>query len=177
MSCILEERDYLFFADDTCLTFLHKNYDDLLTIAQNKLSQITDWCNFNKLSINPTKSEFMMITNKNIPFMPELKIGNDIIQLKNCVKYLGLHIDNSLKFYTHVDHLKSKLSQYQGVAYRLSKYLNFHTARKYYYSCIYSVLSYCICTWGGALENCYRGKLLITAHEKIIKTLFRKFFQ
>ena len=28
LKCVLEENDYLFFADDTCLTFWHENFDD-----------------------------------------------------------------------------------------------------------------------------------------------------
>ena len=176
LSFVLEENDYLFFADDTCLTFWHENYENLLSTVQSKLSIINDWCKFNKLAINPTKSECMIVTNRNIPLTPIIKIDNDSIQVKKCVKYLGLYIDDTLKFYSHADHLKSKLSQFQGVAFRLSKYMNLSTARKYYYACIYSVLSYCICTWGGTIEGSYRGKQLSKVHDKIVRLLFKKFF-
>ena len=92
------------------------------------------------------------------------------------MKYLGLDIDDTLKFYSQADHVKSKLSQLTGVAYRLSKRLSMHAARKYYYSCVYSLVTYCISTWGGVIKNSYRGKLLKNAHDKIIRVLFGKFY-
>ena len=67
---IIDENNYLFFADDTCLTFCHENFDTLVVLINKKLSDISDWCKFNKLHVNPTKSEYMIVTNRKIPYSP-----------------------------------------------------------------------------------------------------------
>ena len=72
--------------------------------------------------------------------------------------------------------MKSRLSQFCGIASRLGKFMNFSTARKYYYACIYSVITYCISTWGGVIHLSYRGTCLIRTHERIVNLLFRKFY-
>ena len=60
------------YADDTSLVYVD---DDILTLlhhVNSRLSIIYDWCNFNKLSLNPTKSEFMILTNKMIISSPDI---------------------------------------------------------------------------------------------------------
>ena len=53
------------FADDTCLIII--NYENVATL-QNKmnmeLKQIHNWCNANKLTINPSKSTAFLISPK-----------------------------------------------------------------------------------------------------------------
>ena len=173
---ILENTDYLFFADDTCLTFLHQDFDELMVIVKQKLDLIFDWCNFNKLSINPKKSEYMIISNLKLPFTPDIKIGNDSILKKECVKYLGLYVDENLKFYPHADYIKSRLSQFSGISRRLNRKMNFSAARRFYYACVFSVISYCICVWGGVIENSYRGTIIREKHKKLVKNLFIKYY-
>ena len=173
---ILEDEDYLFFADDTCLMFLHHDFDELISIVGQKLGKIADWCQFNKLSINPKKSEYMIISNRNLPYTPDIKIGNDSILKKDSVKYLGLHVDANLKFYSHADYIKSRLSQFIGISRRLTHKMNFCAARRYYYACVFSVISYCICVWGGTIENSYRGAMLRDKHRQLVKFLFGRYY-
>ena len=93
------------------------------------------------------KSQFMVITNKVINNYPVLSIGgNDIVRVES-FKYLGVLIDNNLKFQCQVDHVKSKLNRLCGVSFKLKNYFNVRTAKNMYYACIYSVVSYCIAVW------------------------------
>ena len=117
----------------------------------------------------------MLITNKFVPTDPLIYLNNESIPRKHCVRYLGLNIDEKLKFYDHIDHLKSKLARFSGVARRLCHFMNLGAARKYYYSCIYSALVYCVSVWGGAVLLSYRGQKLIDLHRKLVLTLFAKF--
>ena len=177
LSSLCAHDEFLLYADDTCLTYQHENIDILINHVNERLKIINDWCMYNELSINPAKSEFMIITNKSLDAtIPTISINNAPIQQKTCVKYLGVNIDCTLKFYNHAELLKTKLAMYTGVARRLSKYLNLHAAKNYYYSCIYSSLVYCISVYGGVIHLSYKGKLLVEAHEKIVKILFGKFF-
>ena len=93
----------------------------------------------------------------------------------NSFKYLGVYVDNKLKFKTHIEHLTGKMSQLCGVTNQLKKFLNHSSAIKIYYSCVYSVLAYCIAVWGGTLV-CTRGtKRLERLQAIIVRNLFGRF--
>ena len=166
----------ILFADDTCLVYVGDDLRRLETHVNNRLATILDWCRFNKLSINPTISEVIIVPNKKLEFEPKIMLGEDVILRKNSVKYLGMLIDDKLKFSDHVTHLNSKLAVYSGVSYRLQNRFNLRTAKNYYYSCVFSVLSYCISAWGGVLLNSSRGADIIKRQKKIIKNLFSKHY-
>ena len=96
----------------------------------------------------------------------------------NCVnsfKYLGIYIDNNFKFQKHIDNLKTKLSRLCGMSFRLKNYLDFKSAIKTYYSCVYSVISYCIVTWGGTMMCTQRTIKLQKLQLRIVNNLFAKF--
>ena len=118
----------------------------------------------------------MLITNKNTNITPELFIGLDKINMVNSFKYLGVHINKSLKFQVHIDNVKSKLSRMCDVTYRLRNHVNVSAAKNLYYSCVYSIFSYCIATWGGVMMCTHRCDALLRLQRRILKNLFTKFF-
>jgi len=63
---LCKDDECILFADDTALTYVHQDLNYIITHFNDGFKIILDWCRFNKLSINPTKSEFMIITNRKI---------------------------------------------------------------------------------------------------------------
>ena len=166
----------ILYADDTVLVYVGTSLEMLTEHVNSRLREIFEWCNCNKLSLNPAKSEFMIVTNKIVVNRPQLFIGTDPIKEVDSFKYLGIHVDTRLKFHAQINHLKGKLSQLCGVSFRLSKFLDFQSAKNMYNSCIYSVLSYCIGVWGGVSQCTSRCDGISRIHKKIVKNLFSKFF-
>ena len=78
------------FAEDTCLTYVHHDWNFSVDYVDKRLSHIFDRCNFNKLSIDPAYSEFMFIDNRFIETESVLYLDRDRIICKNSVNYLGL---------------------------------------------------------------------------------------
>ena len=71
------------FADDTSLTLSNSNIKQLEKDANTEVKKINDWMCLNKLSINYTKAEFLLITKKrnNVDFnitMSKLKLSAQI---------------------------------------------------------------------------------------------------
>ena len=48
------------YADDACVTISSENFNDLITDLQNELENISNWMKIHKLSLNASKSEFMV---------------------------------------------------------------------------------------------------------------------
>ena len=99
---ICSSGENLHFADDTCLVYSGTDLSALVDHVNQRLGKIVDWCNSNRLSLNPLKSEFLIFTNRPISFEPCLRIGLDEISRKRGVKYLGLQIDDGLSFGNHL---------------------------------------------------------------------------
>ena len=81
---------YILFADDTSIFMSHKDPLILQTIFNIELIKISKWLYMNKLSINTSKTHFMMFTNKNID------IDQITIKLAGSEINLGITTGNKL---------------------------------------------------------------------------------
>ena len=165
--------DLILYADDTCLIFTSNDITFLTQHVNNKLRLILEWCNYNKLCLNPSKSEFSKISNRPNVTDPTLFLNSQPLIQSRTFKYLGIHIDNTLKFYTQVEHIQTKLYQLSGITFRLKKHLNLSTAKNVYFSCVYSTLTYCLAVWGGVslcTRRCNRINTLL--HATVVKNIF-----
>ena len=90
-------------------------------------------------------------------------------------KYLGMQIDENLKYNEHIELLCTKIAKLCSISYRIRNDLNLKSAKNVYFSCIYSILTYCICVYGGVLQCTSRGDRLINLHKRSVKNLFGRF--
>ena len=102
INLICDETENIHYADDTCLIYVGNNLSSLTAHVNDRLKTILDRCNCNKLSLNPSKSELIIFTNKPIDNEPLIYLGSSQIERKSTVKYLGLNIDDNLKFNSHL---------------------------------------------------------------------------
>ena len=96
------------FADDTSIFICAKSLAELKSIASTVLSKVDEWMKMNKLTLNYSKTEFMLRNSsrhlQNEPF--SLNIGNHSITQAKSVKYVGVHIDDLLSWKTHISNLE-----------------------------------------------------------------------
>ena len=98
--------------------------------------------------------------------------GDFIIARTGNFKYMGIMLDDKLKFNTQIEYEKSKFSQFCGITYSVKRYFTLAVARKFYYSCVYPVITYCVTVWGGALRCTAKGAALQNFHTRIVKNIF-----
>ena len=143
------------FADDTNMFISSKNIIDLCEICNEQLKKLNDWFSANKICINVDKTVYSV-------FGPGAKIDllNDyncslvlngmILKQVSCSKYLGVFIDDELKWKTHINYVVKKLLKYVGIFYKLRSYLPLRTLKQLYYAFVHSNLIYCIEIYGNA---------------------------
>ena len=82
------------YADDTHLTFASNNIETINDVMNLDLSNVNTWLTANKLTLNSSKTEFMLIGSRQrlvtYDTSPKLTIGGDIIP------YLSNTLTNSL---------------------------------------------------------------------------------
>jgi hypothetical protein len=83
--------------DDTTLYYSSPHIPNLYEIMNKELDSLTDWFRANKLSLNVSKTNYMIFSNINSKqHAMEIKLTNTTITKKNCVKFLGMFIDENL---------------------------------------------------------------------------------
>ena len=142
----------ILYADDTTLMCSDENLDKLYETTNAELQNVFEWTLANKISLNFEKTKYMIITNKRMPSLNSLSIGNKVIQQVKNFKFLGVFIDHKLNFKEHIDHVVSSISRSAGVLKRLN-FLPYSVLRLLYFSLVYPYLIYGILIWGKASKT------------------------
>lgn len=141
------------FADDTTLYVSDRNLGDRETYLNIELKKIEKWIFSNKLSVNVSKTTYMIITNRAEASDLNLSMNNNFIQRVNMHRFLGVVIDEHLNFMHHVDALCGKLSRSLGVMRRISSILPTNVLRNVYHALFASHMSYAITAYGSANKS------------------------
>ena len=151
------------FADDTSLTLSGPNFDDIVTNLTNELLNVRNYMLRNRLSVNLDKTFGIVFSNR--PFdrdqLLQLKLDDRMLNVFDRCKYLGLTIDNSLNFSSHINNISKKISKTVGIMFRLRSSVPDHILLNLYYTLIYPYLTYCNIIWGGASEVHLRNLKLL----------------
>ena len=162
------------FADDTCLFLTADSVSELQFIANNELKRIEYWMASNKLTINYSKTKYMIIRSDkgvNIGNFNVIIDGNVIDRAVN-FKYLGIQIDDDLSWKTHIQTLESEISRMSRFICKLRHYVDFECLKSFYYAKVYSKIQYAILAWGGCCDSkLHRLNIL---HNNIIRILTLK---
>ena len=144
---------FIHFADDTTVFIRGDNLDSLYDTMNNELKKIDSWLCSNKLSLNISKTSFMVHSNKSKTTDKSLLIRNTNISLVHTAKFLGILIDDELKFKDHIRFVCGKVSKSVGIIRRLSGIVPSYVLKKIYMSLIYPYLIYCVETWGNSSKT------------------------
>ena len=119
-----------------------------------------------KLTLNTTKTEFMLIGSRQklstLSSKPELWIDNVPIEKVTSVKSLGIFIDENLRWQTHIDKLSKKIAFGIGEIKRIRDFVQTPTLH-----CIYNALI--------QSQFCNSCKLCGVIVEKLCLTGYRSF--
>ena len=114
------------------------------------LIHLTDWFIGNKLSLNVTKTNYMLFSDAT-KYLPELQlhINDQLIEKTECATSLGIHIDDKLKWDVHINKIKSRLSSSLYTINKIKKHFApIKILTTLYYSMVYPYLIYGITQWG-----------------------------
>ena len=106
------------------------------------------------------------------PVHTQIKINNLSLHEVFEFKFLGIYIDSKLKWKEHIDMVKSRISLYTGILYRLRHYLNVKCLLQVYFTLIYPHLLYCSSLWGGAYKTFIDS--LFISQKKLLRVMFFK---
>ena len=118
--------DYHKYADNTELSkgASPDQFDSVQSCIQICIGDVLIWMNSNKLKLNTDKTEVMPVGSASRVTLVESEcanIGGDSVPFKMSVKYLGVHLDQTLSMQQHIDSVchASFLERQQAATIRL----------------------------------------------------------
>jgi len=158
------------FADDKKLHMSNSCFNVLQTTVNLELCKIDHWLRANKLSLNYSKTNFMLLTSrKHSPASFKVPINNHNISPEDNLKYLCVLLDNKLSWKPHVQMVKTHLSRACGILSKLKHYTTPPVLKVVCNSLIHPYLYYSILNWGRASNATIQP--LIKLQNKLIKII------
>jgi hypothetical protein len=149
-------ENILSFADDTTVFLSDADPASLFHRANSSLKAIFNWFCANKLALNATKTQYMVIqpaTKKRDLSDYSITINGEILSQATSCKFLGITIDDSFCWKKHLSNINSKISRALFAIKQIKFSLPKYSLRILYFSLIHPHLTYGILAWGNASAN------------------------
>ena len=168
--CNISDRAKCFlFADDTNLLCSNTNIHQLFATVAPVLDNMCTWFAVNKLSLNVSKTCYMLFRS-NVQIDLDLYINGARIETVEVVKFLGVIIDEQLNWKAHIASIKCKLSKTTAILYKCSQLIDPQSMRILYCSVFLPYINYCSEIWGNTYLTNINGIALL--QKRAIRLLF-----
>lgn len=149
----LDKGSIVCYADDTVIFIEGSSWHEVFELANKHLSAVKSWLDHNQLSLNLDKTCYMTFsaseaTQPDTQF--SLLLGDSTIQKVKHMKYLGITIDQHMKWQLHTKNVASRLRKTLYKFHELRQVVDKQLLRTIYYGIVQSVVQYGIAAWGGA---------------------------
>jgi hypothetical protein len=112
---------FILFADDTNLFYSDNTVDKVESVLNSELKKLCEWFNLNKLSLNVLKTNYMLFGKNKGKHNIAIYMNNSKIDRVSETKFLGVMIDESLTWKSHITYIGNKIAKSIGILYKASK--------------------------------------------------------
>ena len=160
--------DMLMYADDTTL-YCNINRNVTTEVINGELLKINQWLGANKLSLNVSKTKFMVFHthNRSVSY-PDLQINGNQIERVTEFNFLGLVLQSNLSWNKHINHISLKVSKAIGIIYRLKSVYPLAVSLTLYNTLVLPYFNYCILSCGSKIKENHQLYLLQKKAVRII---------
>jgi len=150
------------FADDSAVTysFPRQSIHDIHLYINRELSGIHRWLCLNRIKLNVDKTKYLVFSYMGYHELNSICIDRSEIECVKYIKYLGLYLDNNLRFNEHISRVSTKVARSVGVLSKIRDLVPRSVLRMLYLTLVYPYFNYCINIWGGSAQI-YINKLII----------------
>lgn len=176
------------YADDTAILVEGTSWEDVKIKAEYALALLMNWFNSNLLTVNLNKTYYLTFAircNSKPPNNFSITAHSCQKQLPTCscpsitrtdsVKYLGVHIDDGLKWDKQLNTLSTRTLRLIHIFKSLRESAGIDILKMVYFTLCQSIIGYCITVWGGAAKT-----YLLRAERSqraVLKVMLRKPFR
>lgn len=147
LSNVSSDASFYLFADDTAILLKAANVLELQTKLNRLLPLVTRWFLANRLTLNTTKTNYQIYARLPVEDL-EIELNQAKIERKKAIKYLGVTVDEDLKWTNHVNNVSKVISRNIGIMARARFYLTASQLKLLYNTLVLPHLNYCAAVWG-----------------------------
>ena len=148
--------DLVLFVDDTNIFAEGRDPAELFGRVNRGLAELSRWFRCNRLTLNLKKTEYVYFgAGPGGGWVPPggLTIGGEGIRRVEGARFLGVWVDEGLKWVGHIERVKRKVAQLLGVLGRASAVLGGDLLLSLYNGLVLPHLQYCLMVWGDFVEG------------------------
>jgi hypothetical protein len=168
----MKETRVIMFADDTSALVEAKSVDSLKDKGAKVLNDLNDWFTSNKLLLNVNKTSLLLFKNSYQRKVPGFHLNTDeeVINTSCSVKFLGLMLDENLRWDAQEDYLGKKLRAACFALFKVRDIMSKDNLKLIYHAYFYSVATYGISAWGNSKSTLSR---VFTLQKYALRTVMR----
>ncbi|KAG6463038.1 hypothetical protein O3G_MSEX013626 [Manduca sexta] len=181
------------YADDTVAIFSGPSWEIVRDISERGVRQLNEWLNINLLTLNANKTKFVTFHKTRVSnphSLQNLKIHTcgananslhlqlcacNTIDRVDCIKYLGILIDENVRFKKHILSLVGRTRKIIYIMKTLRRLVNKDILLLVYTALCQSILYYGISVWGGSYKT--NMMVLERAQRAVLKVMLSKPFR
>jgi hypothetical protein len=173
---------FFLYADDTNILYADDNCINLKLNLESELNKLLKWLHINKLSINFSKTSYIIFGKQN-PKEFDLEIEGKLLTKINSTKFLGVIIDSQLSWKDHIQYLETKIVRNVRTLNLIKQKLDKFSLIKVYNTLIVPNIMYCCEIWGNTSANklnklkLLQNKCLRIIDKIPIRTSLTKYFK
>lgn len=185
------EYKVISYADDTVILFKAQSWENVFKNTEAGMTEVNKWLINNLLTLNISKTKYLTFS-KTLAGQPDSRpqlhlhpctvtsLTNsrcvcDKIDYAQNIKYLGLTVDNNLKWDLQINLITNKIRKLSYIFKIIRNIMSLPQLKNIYFALCQSTLMYGISVWGAAAET--HLKSLKINHKTIIRIMFRKPYQ
>lgn len=148
---------FTLFADDTTVLWRNKDPWRLLRDIALDLQKVKQWCDANRLCLNMSKTHLIGFNCA----VNDLSLGDHSLQTVDNSKFLGLFIDEDLRFYPHIIKMNKKLASGCFSVRATYRELGREVARDVYFALVEPHLRYALPFWGTCSKYLFQSVFIL----------------
>lgn len=165
------------YCDDISLIANGINEIELKSNLEHDIQQMNEWFLYHCLTANFTKTKYVLFSGRKkfenfTDRSLNLKFNNTEIERVECVKVVGLQIDETLSFEMHIAQLKNRIVPFVAKLAKIRRFISEKTALNLYYAHVFSHLIYMNAIWSATHE--YLIESLGVIQRRALRIVFRK---
>ena len=161
------------FADDGSLNCSDKDIGNVQANLQDSLVEVYDWCVTNRMVLNAQKTKSMLITTRQKKQIHshhlELSVNGIAVEQVTEHQILGVTIDDSFKWQSHINNVNKKLSRNLYLLKQFRYYVDVDALIMYFNAHCLSHINYASTIWCSASDN--HIKKLHSLHRRGLKLI------
>ena len=153
-------------------TIRGRSLPKITSILNQEMEKIIDWLNLNMLTINVSKTNYMIMTAQGKRIDDQecaITVNGSIAKRVSQTTFLGIVLDDTLTWKNHINHIYAKISKVIGILYKTKQMLSSKSLLILYDSLIKPYFSYGITILGNTFKT-YTSKLELL-HKKVVRII------